>query len=139
MKSASQVVEKWAMRAAGASQDYLSGAEQTTKDQSSAAIAAIPVMKAALDAAFARGAVAKGLQRSGKAGWLAGVREKGASNYGTGVSSQTAQQKYVTNSGRYDSARNAASGIPRQARGSAANHARSQTVGQALNAVRTKG
>ena len=86
MKTASQAVTKWANRAGAASQDYLEGAQQTTKDQATAAIAAKANYVAGLQASFAAGSFEKGLQRSGKSGWLAGVTEKGANNYPAGVS-----------------------------------------------------
>lgn len=130
MKTASQSQQKYIERASAASQDYVEGAQSTTKDQSQAAIAAIPNMKAGLDAAFARGAVAKGLQESGKSGWLKGVVEKGANRFAGGVAA--GGSKYATESGKYDSARGAAAGLPRGPKGSEQNFARSKAVGQAL-------
>lgn len=138
-KSASQSVAKWAENAGGASGRYLEGAKSTDKDQSARAIAAIPLMQAGLNEAFAKGRVAKGLQRSGKAGWLRGVEEKGASNYGTGVSSSGAAQKYATNSGRYDTARSAANALPRGPKGSAQNLSRVAAVANAQRAVKVAG
>jgi len=135
-KSASVAVIKWANRAAGAGSDYAEGAKSTDKDQAARAIAAIPLMQAGLNEAFAKGRVAKGLLRSGKAGWLKGIEEKGAQNYATGVSAGGSQSKYATNSARYDSARRAADGLPRGARGSAQNLTRVSAVVNALRAVK---
>ena len=136
MKSASQSVSKWSNRAGGASQDYLDGAQSTPKDQAAAAIAAKSNYVAGLQASFAADSFSKGLQRSGKSGWLAGVNEKGASNYPSGVSSASAASKYTVNSGRFDSARNAASGVPRGPRGSAQNLNRVTAVVNALRAAK---
>jgi len=136
MKSASQSAQKWANRAGGASQDYIDGSEATSKDQAAAAIAAKANYVAGLQASFAAGLFEKGLQRSGKSGWLAGVREKGANNYPAGVSAPSAQSKYTTNSGRYDSARNAAANIARGPRGSAQNLNRVTAVVNALRAAK---
>lgn len=134
MKSASQSAQKFVERAGAASGDYVSGAQGTSKDQAAAAIAAAPNYAAGVQAAITRGAYAKGLQASGKAGWLKGVTEKGANRFAEGVASGSG--KYATNSGRYDSARNAASSLPRGPKGSEQNFARAKAVGQALRAAK---
>lgn len=134
MKTASQSQAKFVERASAASGDYVSGAQQTSKDQSAAAIAAAPNYAAGVQAAITRGAYAKGLQKSGKAGWLKGVTEKGANRFAEGVSSGAA--KYAQNSGVYDSARGAATSLPRGPKGSEQNFARSKAVGQALRALK---
>ena len=136
MKTANVAGPKFAERAAAASGSYLSGAQNTTKDQSAAAIAAKAIWQSQLQAAIARGAYEKGLQNSGKAGWLAGVQQKGQQNYQTGVSSPKALSKYVSNSGKYDSARGAANSLPRGPKGSPANIARVTAVVNALHAAK---
>jgi len=73
--------------------------------------------------------------KSGKAGWLKGVKkEKGANRFAEGVASGAT--KYATNSGKYDSARTAADSLPRGPKGSEANFARSKAVGQALRRMK---
>lgn len=135
-RPASEAVTKWQNRAGAASQDYVDGARTTDKDQAQRGIASKQIWQQALQESFGRDAYAKGLQRSGKTGWLAGVEQKGANNYAGGVSSDIARQKYVTNSGRYDTARRAADSIPRGARGSAANLNRVAAVANALRAIK---
>ena len=130
MKTASASAEKYVNRAGAASQDYVSGAQSSSKDQAAAAIAAAPNYAAGVTAAITRGAYAKGLQNSGKAGWLKGIQEKGANRFAEGVASGAS--KYATNSGKYDSARNAAASLPRGPKGSEQNFARSKAVGSAL-------
>ncbi len=130
MKSAQQSAQKFVDRAGAASQDYLAGAQSTTKDQSAAAIAAAPNYAAGVQAAITRGAYAKGLQESGKAGWLKGIAEKGVNRFGEGVASGAG--KYAINSGKFDSARGAAASLPRGPKGSEQNFARAKAVGQAL-------
>lgn len=132
-KTASAVAEKYASRAGAASGDYVSGAEQTTKDQSAAAIAAKQVYQQALTASFTRGAYEKGLAKSGKAGWVAGVRAKGADRFASGVAASAG--KYAQESGKFDSARAAASSLPRGLKGSETNLARVKAV---VNALRTQ-
>ncbi len=133
MKSASSVAGKWGSRASGASNDYVEGAKNTTKDQSALAIAAIPIMKTAINKAIDSGRVARGLQNSGKGGWQAGITTKGGGRYSEGVSSATAQARYSTNSGAFDTARNAAASLPRGEKGSAGNLNRVSAVVNALH------
>lgn len=133
MKSAQDVAKKFAERAAAASGDYVTGAESTTKDQASAAIASAEVHKAATIASLNRGDYAKGLQRSGKDGWLKGVKSKGATRFAEGASQ--AQGKYAERSAPYDAARNSASSMPRGLKGSATNMAR---VTKVVSELRTK-
>ena len=135
-KSANEAVGKWQNRAGSASQDYVDGANSTDRDQAQRAIAAKAVYQQALTESFGRDAYAKGLSRSGKGGWLAGVTQKGAANYPTGVSSELARSKYVANSGKFDSARRAADSLPRAPRGSAANLQRVAAVANAQRAVK---
>lgn len=136
MKSASTAVLKWQQRAAAASADYAEGARTTDKDQAQRAVAAKAVYQQALTESFARDSYSKGLTKSGKAGWLAGVEQKGASNYSTGVATDISRSKYVLNSSKYDSARKAADTMPRGPRGSAANLNRVAAVANALRAVK---
>lgn len=135
MKSASASAEKYASRASAASGDYVSGAQQTTKDQSAAAIAAASIYAQALQTSIADGRYARGLQKSGKQGWLKGVTEKGGNRYGEGVSS--AAPTYATESARFDSARGAASSLPRGIKGSPQNLQRVAAVVAAQIKVKT--
>lgn len=136
-KTAAQSSGKWAQNSSNASQSYVEGVSQTPKDQAALAIAAKGNWKAGLDAAVASDSYAKGLQRSGKSGWQAGVHEKGAQNYGTGVSAAASKSKYESNSGRYDSARGAASSITRGPKGSPGNLQRVAAVASAERLVKT--
>ncbi len=136
MKTASQSVQKWQQRAGGAVGDYESGARSTTKDQAAAAIAAKGNWQQGIQAAISKGLYEKGLGRSGKGGWLAGVTEKGVANFGTGVASSVASQKYAENSGRFDSARNAAASVARGPKGSPQNLQRVAAVANALRAAK---
>mgnify|MGYP001605916343 CR=1 FL=1 len=134
MKTASQSAQKFVERASAASGDYVSGAEQTTKDQSALAVAAAPIYAQAVQASITKGSYAKGLQRSGKGGWLAGIRSKGGERFAGGVSAS--MQKYATNSAPFDSARGAASSMPRGLKGSETNLARVKAVVSALRAAK---
>ena len=137
-KSASQAVTKWTQNTAIAGESYKKGASETSKDQSAAAIAAKPIYISQLQASFAKDSYAKGLQKSGKGGWIKGIVEKGAANFATGVSSAGAQNKYVTESSKFDQARKAADALPRGVKGSATNLNRVTAVVNALRAVKTQ-
>lgn len=134
MKTASQSAQKFVERAGQASGDYVAGAESTSKDQSSAAIAASAIYAQAVQASITKGSYAKGLQKSGKAGWLAGVKAKGAERFASGVAASAS--KYATESAKFDSARNAAASLPRGLKGSETNFARVKAVATALRAVK---
>jgi hypothetical protein len=136
MKTASTSVVKWQNRASSASGDYADGAASTNKDQAQRAIAAKAVYQQALTESFGRDAYAKGLQASGKAGWLAGVQQKGTSNYATGVGSDLARNRYTTNSAKYDAARSSADSLPRGPKASQQNVNRVIAVIQAQRAVK---
>ena len=136
MKTASQAGPTWGSRAAASGGAYLTGVQNTTKDQSTAAIAAKAIYASQVQAAIQKDSYAKGLQRSGKQGYLNGVQQKGQANYGTGVSTPAALARYTTNSGKYDAARGAASSIARGPKGSAQNLTRVSAVTNALHAAK---
>lgn len=132
MKSAQSVGQKFVERASAASSDYVKGANETGKDQSALAVAAKDRMLSALTKSVTSGRWAKNLSAAGKGAWLKGVTGKGANRFGEGVSDSLS--KYVTNSGKYDSARGAAASLPRGEKGSATNIARVTAV---VNSLRT--
>lgn len=130
MKTASASVTKFIERAGAASGDYVKGAQETSKDQSARAIAAKAIYQSSLTKSFARGSYEKGLQKSGKSGWLKGITDKGGNRFGEGVA--TSGSRYATESGKYDSARAAADNMPRGEKGSATNLAKVSAVVTAL-------
>lgn len=134
MKSAAESSQKFVERASAASSDYVEGAQSTNKDQAALAIAGKANWQAGIQAAITAGRYEKGLQASGKAGWLRGVTEKGANRFAEGVASGAS--KYAANSGKYDGARNAAASLPRGPKGSEQNYSRSKAVGQALRKMK---
>lgn len=134
MRTAQESAAKFVERASSATPLYLSGAQGTSKDQSANAIASKKIYQDALTASFSRDAYSKGLQKSGKAGWLSGVTLKGGDRYASGVS--VSANKYATNSGKYDTARGAANNLPRGIKGSQTNLDRVKAVVNALRAVK---
>lgn len=79
------VLTKWKTNTTNAATAYVAGAQNTQKDPTALAIAAIPYMRARILDAIDTGRVANGLRRSGKSGWLAGVEGKGKQNFEAGV------------------------------------------------------
>lgn len=134
MKTAQQSAEKFVSRAGVASGDYAKGAQESTKDQAALAIAAKALYLAGVQEAATKGRFEKGLQKSGKSGWLNGVLAKGQNRFAEGVSASSA--KYATESARFDTARNAAASLPRGLKGSETNFARSKAVALAQRAVK---
>ncbi len=134
MRSAQESAQKFVDRASSATDLYVSGATSTSKDQSARAIGAKKLYQDGLVASFTRDAYAKGLQKSGKAGWVDGVTKKGKDRYAGGVA--VSASKYATNSAKYDGARMAADNMPRGLKGSQTNLDRVKTVVTALRAVK---
>lgn len=136
MKSASTSALKWQQNSGGKGVALLEGVKNSDKDQAAAAIAAKQIYQQALQESFTKDAFAKGLQKSGKAGHLRGVEEKGVANYDTGILAESSKTSYATESGKYDSARGAAKGMIRGGKGSAVNMQRVTAVVTALRAVK---
>lgn len=134
MKSAAQSAAKWVERAAVAGGDYVKGAQETTKDQAALAAAAEPIYKAAVIEAANAGRFGAGVRKAGKAKWLEGVQRKGEARFADGVANAT--DAYTTESARFDTARAAASSLPRGAKGSAGNLNRVKAVVDAQRAVK---
>jgi hypothetical protein len=86
---ASTVVAKWQQRASAAASDYAAGVQNTDKDPTSLAIAAIPRMQQRFNDAVNSGKVANGLRRVGVQGWKAAVANKGVQNFQSGIAAAT--------------------------------------------------
>lgn len=87
------VAQKWAQRAGAASQDYLQGVQNTTKDPTALAAAAGQRYIQGVQDAYNSGKWARRLQQVGKAGWTQAVLDKGVANYSTGIAA--GQAKYA--------------------------------------------
>lgn len=134
-KSAQQSAQKWVERAAVAGSDYVRGATETTKDQAALAIAAAGNYKTGVIEAANAGRFEAGVRKAGKQKWLDGVTRKGEARFADGVANAT--DAYTSESARFDTARNAASNLPRGPKGSAGNLQRVSAVVNALRSVKT--
>jgi len=85
LPSPQAVASKWSTRTQAAAQDYADGVANTDKDPTQLAIAAGQRYLANVVSAFNTGKWANGLRRAGKAGWQQGVKDKGQTNFSTGV------------------------------------------------------
>lgn len=90
---ASTVAASWAQNGAASSSKWLANANATTVDPTALAIAAGPKYLQNVQAAYQQGRYQRGLQRSGKAGWLAGINGKGAGNFSNGITQS--EQKFA--------------------------------------------
>lgn len=87
------VAAKWAQRAGAASQDFVAGVQNTTKDPTALAAAAGARYIQGVQESYNSGKWARRLQAVGKAGWQQATIDK-AGNYATGI--MAGQQKYAT-------------------------------------------
>ncbi len=133
MKTAQSVGQKFVDRAGAAVEDYRKNAAETVKDPTALAAAAATRAASEIAKAFSSGRWAKNLQAAGKGKWLKGVTGKGANRFAEGVADSLSS--YVTNSGKYDSARNASAGMPTGEKGSATNLAK---VGKVVTTLRAQ-
>lgn len=90
---ANAVASKWVQRTSAAQQDYVTGAEQTSKDPTQLAINNQARLKTNFNAAIDSGKWANRLRAVGKAGWLQAIQDK-ANNFSTGVNA--AQSKVAS-------------------------------------------
>jgi hypothetical protein len=87
---ANAVAQKWATRTSAAQQDYISGAENTSKDPTQLAINNQQRLLANFQNAVNSGKWANNLRAVGKAGWIAAIQAKG-NNFSTGVNAAQAK------------------------------------------------
>lgn len=91
---ATTVAQRWATNGAASSGKWQENANATTVDPTALAIAAGPKYLQNVQTAYQQGRYQRGLQRSGKAGWLAGINGKGAANFSNGISQS--ESKFAT-------------------------------------------
>jgi hypothetical protein len=130
VKPVSQVVEKWARRVAGASQDYEMAAAAAGDVWQRNATAGAGNYQAGVTQAAAQGRYAKGISRVTSSKFVRGVREKGAARFGAGAAAgqpdfQAGIAPVLEVIGRVDFP-------PRGARGAESNLARVRAVATAL-------
>jgi len=133
VKDTSSSATKWATRSAAAAQDYVNGASNA--QQAEAAIAAVGNWQASVSSPTAAKMFTAGLQKSGDAGYVAGVKNKGATRYPQGV--QGASSKWQAGFAPYAQVLNSLTLPPRGVRRSPQNIARVQAVVNAMATAKT--
>ena len=84
-KTPKEIAEKWARRAAAATEDYKKGIDRVTESPTAKAAAKKEKMKANLLKALDEGKWEKGLLAVSLDEWKRKAKEKGGANYGTGI------------------------------------------------------
>ncbi len=136
-KPLAQVVEKYKRRASQASPDYLAGVKAPKKDWATETAAASENYGAGVSAAIANGSFEKGVQAAGTPKWARKAVAVGAGRFGPGVAA--AAPDYSEKMGKVLSTIEGISLPPRGAKGDPRNYARSQAIGEALNAAKASG
>ena len=134
VKDPTTVANKWSTRAQGAVNDYAAGAASPKQSQSQSAIAAAPLWQQAVQSPAALAAFTSGLNKSGDAGWLAGVNNKGKARYAGGVTA--GMTKFQTNITPFLQAIASVALPPKGLRGSAQNIQRVAAIAQALHTLK---
>lgn len=125
---------RWVNKASNAQADYKAGVMNPKVPQNAAALAAAPRWQSAVSSTAALNRFTSGLRAAGDAGWQAGASGKGASHYPDGV--RAAQTKFVNNVTPFLQAIAGVTLPDKGIRGSAANYARVQAVGDALHQLK---
>jgi uncharacterized protein YoxC len=86
--TADEILAKYKKNMGNAVEDIKRGVRTTDKNQAEAAKRAIPKMKTKLIEAIDNGKVERGLDKSGHAGWQAGMLGKGVNNILPGISAK---------------------------------------------------
>jgi hypothetical protein len=135
VKPVGQVVEKWARRVAGASQDYEAGATAAGDVWQRNAAGAAQNYQAGVTQAASQGRFAKGVARAGSQKFVRGVREKGAARFGPGAAA--GQPDFQTGIGPVLEVIGRTDLPPRGPRGAEGNLARVRAITTALRTFAT--
>ncbi len=90
---AAEAFEKYKRNVAAAGPAYIKGAQTTKKDPVANAIRSKDAMRQKTIEAIDSGSWEAGLQRSGKAGWLKGIQDKGAARLAEGAAKSEQKTK----------------------------------------------
>ena len=134
VKDPGTTAARWVNKASNATADYKAGVMAPKQPQNAAAIAAIPRWQQAVSSTAAAHRMASGLRAAGDAGWQAGASGKGASHYADGI--RAGQAKFTNNVTPYLTAIAGVTLPDKGIRGSSANYARVQAVGDALHQLK---
>lgn len=129
--TAAAAANKWARRAAGATEDYQSGVENPSVDWATATKAAEDNYKTAVVAAAGKGSFGKGVQKAGTSAWKEGAIAKGTARWAPGIAAS--EDKFQNAIGQVLSTVASLNLPPRRVKGDPSNLARVTMVANALH------
>lgn len=136
IKSLDQASKKWVARSSVAGGDYETGIKNPKRPWAESTKAGKANYVAGVNAANARDAFSKGVEKAGDAKWQAMASKKGPSRFAEGVA--ISQEEWSKGFAPYRTAVESLALPARGTRGSIANYERSKAVGVALRAVKEK-
>lgn len=136
IKSLDQASDKWVRRASVAGADYETGVKNPKRPWAESAKAGKANYVAGINAANARDAFSKGIDKAGDATWLAMATKKGPSRFAEGVA--ISKEQWSKGFAPYRAGIESLNLAPRGPRGSVANYERSKAVGTTLRAIKEK-
>lgn len=135
VKSVSDVVAKWKVRAGAAGADYSKGAVAAAAKYATNAAKAGPAYDAGVQAAIGRGAYQKGINEAGSGKYSDGVQKKGSTRYAGGVAA--GENNYNSGIQKVLSTLSSVQLPDRGPRGSPGNIQRVATIATALRQMKT--
>lgn len=136
-KTAAQAADKWARRAAAATQDYTAGVQSPRRDWATATKAAEGNYKTAVAEAASKGRYGIGVTKAGTQKYIQGAVEKGASRFAQGVT--VAQPAFASGIGEVLNTVAALNLPPRGVKGDPRNLERVRLVADALHKKKVSG
>jgi len=133
----SNVGAKWARRAGSAAQEYQEGVQNPRASWQAATVAAEAAHNAGIQAAIQAKSFVKGVQKAGDAAWAKGATTKGVERFAGGVAA--GQSSYETGVQPYLAAISSTTLPPRGPKGDPRNIERVRVMNQALRKVKTSG
>lgn len=137
IKSMGVISEKWARKAAQATQDYATGVKSPRRSWAQATSDASEAQAAGVQAAIAAGSFEKGVAKAGDSKWARGATGKGTQRFGPGVAA--AKGDYEQGFGPFAQVISGISLPPRGARGDPRNYENVRLIGEALHTAKTGG
>ncbi len=113
---------------------YKAGVSSPKQPQNTSAIAAVDRWQQSVSSGEAKARFTSGLRAAGEQGWMNGALNKGANHFPDGI--RGGGNKYQTNVAPFLAAIASVTLPDKGIRGSSANYARVQAVGQALHALK---
>lgn len=135
VKPLSSIADKWNRRASSAGQEYSDGIASPRRPWAASTKAAEAIYEQGVQAAIARKAFGKGVDRAGDAKWKERSESLGSGRFASGVS--VSQDEYAKGFARYHQVLSSLTLPPRNTKGSPSNLQRVAAVATALRNAKT--